>query len=89
MKKVFVILICAIMCTAILASCDIFKHEHTKSDWRYSEIEHWRVPECNRKNCVLEDEVYDFGQHVDENDDNACDVCGYEYVLIFKQTANK
>ncbi|MBQ7363629.1 MAG: hypothetical protein IJW48_04155 [Clostridia bacterium] len=66
-------------------SCDLSEHKHTKSGWKYTETEHWRVLECNRDNCVLEQEAYDLGNHNDENSDNICDVCGYE---IFPDSLN-
>ena len=84
MKKILAILICAIMCIAAFTACGILKHEHTKSDWKHSETEHWRVPECDRINCAVEDVVYDFGKHIDEDENDICDICGYEYVFVFK-----
>ena len=89
MKKLLTILICAIMCVTLLASCDMFKHEHTKSDWKYGETQHWRVPECDRKDCAVETVVYDLGDHIDADENDICDVCGYEYVFIFKLTYDK
>ena len=84
MKKLLAILICAFMCIAAFTACGIFKHEHTKSDWKQSETEHWRVPECDRSDCAVEEVVYDLGEHIDEDENDICDVCGYEYVFIFK-----
>ena len=74
-RYLFIILTMFIL---LLTSCNL-EHKHTKSDWRYSETEHWRVPECDRENCVVEDVVYDFGKHVDENTDEICDVCNYSF----------
>ena len=84
MKKILAILICAIMYIAAFTACGILKHEHTKSDWKHSETEHWRVPECDRSDCAVEEVVYDLGEHIDEDENDICDVCGYEYVFIFK-----
>ena len=78
MKKTLLLILTLTTILLCLAGCDSFKHEHTKSDWKYTETEHWRVPECNRSDCVLEDEVYDLGNHIDENGDHKCDVCKYE-----------
>lgn len=79
MKKLFFVIIgilCLILC---LCACN-FKHEHTPGEWKYSESEHWRLPECDRENCAVPDVVYDYGPHVDQNADGACDVCGYAKV---------
>ena len=77
MKKFFTILMCAMIAIASFAACDGGKHEHTPSAWKYSETHHWRIPECNRDDCAVEDVVYDLGPHIDEDSDYYCDVCGY------------
>ena len=81
MKKLFAILVCAIMCVTLLASCDSLKHEHTPGKWQHNEKVHWRVPICSWDMCdfdIIEN------QHIDEDENDICDVCGYEYVFIFK-----
>ena len=78
MKKILSLPLALTILLLCLAGCGLSKHDHTKSDWKYTETEHWRVPECNRSDCVLEDEVYDLGNHIDENGDHKCDVCEYE-----------
>lgn len=80
MKKLFAILICAIMCVTLLASCDSLKHEHTMSDWKYNETEHWREPVCGINNCIIQAEVHDLGEHSDVDENEICDVCGYRIV---------
>ena len=45
------------MLILLLSACNL-EHNHSKSDWRYSETHHWRVPECDRENCAIEDIVY-------------------------------
>ncbi|MBQ8296054.1 MAG: leucine-rich repeat domain-containing protein [Clostridia bacterium] len=89
MKKIFAISLCAIMCVPLLASCDSLKHKHTMSDWRYNETEHWRQLVCGRDDCIVQAEVHDYGEHIDENEDDICDVCNFEYEFIFKLTANE
>lgn len=75
MKKIlfYIVLMFSLL---ILFGCGI-NHQHTKSDWKYNETEHWRVPECDRENCNVEEVVYDFGKHIDDNLDSRCDICDY------------
>ena len=63
----------------LLASCNS-KHEHRMSEWHYSETEHWRVPVCGRNDCTVQAEVHDYGEHIDENDDEFCDICNYSLI---------
>ena len=72
MKKLFAILICAIMCVTLLASCDSLKHEHTYGDWISSEDGHFHPYTCG---CPQE-EIYNL--HIDGNEDGLCDECGYK-----------
>lgn len=74
-KKIWFIFILLLSIT--LVSCS-FNHKHSESKWIYNETEHWRVPVCNRKNCALEQVVYDLGEHIDKDWDHSCDSCGYE-----------
>lgn len=74
MKKLFAILICAIMCVTLLASCDSLKHEHIKGEWEYNEEQHWQNVTCTWNKCDFNIASED---HVDENNDGVCDVCGY------------
>ena len=93
MKKLFAILICAIMCVTLLASCGSEEHEHTMSDWKHNETEHWKEPVCGRNNCSVQAEVHELGEHVDKNYDGVCDVCGreeeYVFVLNYDKTGYK
>lgn len=68
------------MCVTLLASCDSLKHEHTMSDWKYNETEHWREPVCGINNCIIQAEVHDLGEHSDVDENEICDVCGYRIV---------
>ena len=87
MKKLFAFFICAIMCVTLLASCDSEEHEHTMSDWKHNETEHWKEPVCGRNNCSVQAEVHELGEHVDENYDGICDVCGYAFPLDLNSIA--
>ena len=78
MKKLFAFLICIITCLALLSSCNVLKHEHTMSDWKYNKTEHWREPVCGINNCIIQAEVHDLGEHSDEDENEICDVCGYK-----------
>ena len=77
MKKLFALLICIITCLALLSSCNMLEHEHTMSDWKHNETEHWREPVCGRNDCIIQAEVHDLGEHSDEDKNEICDVCGY------------
>ena len=72
MKKLFAILICAIMCITFLASCNSLKHEHTYGDWISSEDGHFHPYTCG---CPQEES---YNLHIDGNEDGLCDECGYK-----------
>ena len=74
-KKIWLIFI--ILFGITLVSCTS-NHRHNKREWKYSETEHWKVLVCDHKNCVVEQEVNDFGEHIDKDWDHSCDICGYE-----------
>lgn len=51
------------------------EHEHTYSDeWVYNSTQHWHPASCDDTNTVS-----DQANHVDENGDLVCDVCGWNY----------
>ena len=83
MKKFLAILICAIMCVTLLASCDSLKHEHTYGDWISSEDGHFHPYTCG---CPQE-EIYNL--HIDADGNDICDECGYKAVLVYKLNANE
>lgn len=87
MKKLFAFLICAIMCVWFLTSCDFsLKHAHiADEEWSYNKWCHWKNVTCSWHMCKFDIVTYD---HVDENDDGICDVCGFEYEFVFKLTAD-
>lgn len=74
MKRIFAISICAIMCVMLLASCEK-SCVHTYGDWQYNEYGHWQPITCSLNTCNLEESP--ISDHVDDNTDNICDICGY------------
>ena len=64
---------------------------HTKGDWEHNEYGHWQPIVCSLNSCDLEESpLYD---HVDENYDGVCNVCGreeeYVFVLNYDKTGYK
>lgn len=50
-------------------------HEHTYStEWVFNSTQHWHPASCDDTNSVSEQ-----ADHVDENGDSVCDVCGFNY----------
>ena len=90
MKKLFAILICAIMCVTLLASCDSLKHEHIKGEWEHNETQHWQGVTCTWNKCDINIVSED---HIDEDENGICDVCGreeeYVFVLNYDKTGYK
>ena len=85
MKKLFAILICAIMCITLLASCDKENREeecvHTKV-WQHDENGHWQSTHCNlNKKHIYGPSAKE--DHSDANYDGICDVCGREEEYVF------
>ena len=80
MKKLFAILICALMCVTLLASCE---HKHT-----YGELTGYEEGHCEPYTCgcpypiVLDD-------HIDADGNDICDECGYKAVFVYKLNANE
>lgn len=77
MKKMIAFLLCMVTCLVLFSGCNT-EHEHTTSEWKYSETMHWRVPVCSRNECALSDVVYDYGEHENKDADMFCDICGYQ-----------
>ena len=74
MKKVFALLLCLVLASTVLVACQEEEvHTHTYTDeWRYDATDHWRTATCEHV-----DEVADKGAHVDADQNDICDVCGY------------
>ena len=67
----------AIFLLLCFTACSFNLHTHIKSEWKYNNNEHWKIQECDEDNCRINDEIYDFGVHVDDDNDSLCDVCSY------------
>lgn len=74
MKKISVIFLLVVLSLCCFASCDYFKHEHITGDWEFSDEHHWRITTCTQGRCDIDPLLQD---HLDENSDNICDICGY------------
>ena len=83
MKKLWIAGLAICLSLALLASCDFLKHEHIALEWRFTESSHWRNSKCTWNICDVNPVVED---HIDENNDNTCDVCGYVYELTLTHT---
>ena len=91
MKKLFAILICVIMCGTLFASCDKVSRDeecvHTKGNWIGDVHGHWQPEYCSLdKKHIYGPSVKEY--HIDEDKNDICDVCGYEYMFIFKLMAD-
>ena len=86
MKRMFAILLCVFMCAMLLASCDITPiHRHIiNENWSYNEETHWKDVACNLNTCKMDIVTY---EHVDEDLNNACDVCGYDGLRAWSDVA--
>ena len=80
MKRLLILIICTVMCLTLLASCE---HKHTYGELKGYEEGHCRPYSCGCPYPVVLDE------HVDDDENGICDACGYEYVFLFKLTADK
>ena len=80
MKRVIGFILITVSLLLCATSCDLNlnAHTHTMSDWKFNGATHWRVQECNVTNCTTAQGVYDVEPHVNGNDDDFCDVCGYK-----------
>ena len=46
MKKLFAMLLCAMLCISVLSACDLFEHKHTYGAWICSEDGHFQPYTC-------------------------------------------
>ena len=74
MKKLLSLLLSVVTCLSICASCTSLKHEHITGSWEYNETQHWRGITCTWNQCLFD---LLFEDHVDNDGNGECDVCGY------------
>ncbi len=74
MKKTLTVVLITLIYLLAFASCQK-NCEHIKGEWEYDEAAHWQPITCSLNTCDLEaPPTYD---HIDEDTDGVCDVCGY------------
>lgn len=83
MKKILSLSLALMLLLLCLASCDSSKHEHITGDWKYNEYGHWQPITCSLNTCHIEEAP--ISDHVDNNTDNICDICGYTQMLSTEQ----
>jgi len=78
MKKFFSFMLafCMIIpCVFMLSACS---HEHTFAEtWTFNDTHHWHASTCEHS-----EEKKDYAEHVDENEDDICDVCYHGAVAL-------
>ena len=75
------------MCVTLLASCNESEEcVHTKGDWIGDAHGHWQPEYCSLDKCVFGPSAKEY--HIDKDKNDICDICDYEYVFIFKLTAD-
>lgn len=82
MKKILTLILALLLLLLCLASCDSLKHEHITGDWKYNEYGHWQPITCSLNTCHIEEAP--ISDHVDNNTDNICDICGYTQIVSVK-----
>lgn len=72
----FALIFCLIVpCMFMLSACG---HEHTFAEtWSMNDTHHWHASTCEHS-----DEKKDYAEHVDENEDDICDVCKHGQVAL-------
>ena len=75
MKKTLTVVLITLICLVAFASCEK-NCEHITGEWEHNETGHWQPIICSLNTCDLEETpIYD---HIDEDTDGVCDVCGYK-----------
>ncbi len=73
MKKIVCLLFCLVLALSVLTACQPEEHKHTfDTKWRTDEEFHWHQATCEHA-----DQVADKAAHLDEDENDLCDVCGY------------
>ncbi len=64
--------------------CDVCEYQmpqlNVDIEWYISETHHWYLP-GSAENGAMIGVVYGYGEHVDEDGDLLCDVCGYHLII--------
>lgn len=72
MRKALLVLLCMVLALTALVSCGD-THTHTyEADWSSDAENHWHAATCEHTT-----QKKDLAAHVDANEDEECDVCGY------------
>lgn len=79
MKKMLAFFLC-LLCATALVACGPMVHEHLKGQWEFNESQHWQSVTCTWNLCTINIVSYD---HIDDNADGFCDVCGYPKSTFF------
>ncbi|MBE7088386.1 MAG: hypothetical protein E7370_02525 [Clostridiales bacterium] len=82
MKKGLTLVLCATLAAfSCLAACkQPHEHEYDQS-WSHDANNHWHANICDPEDCVEELKI-DEAAHVDADQDEACDVCGYDQMHV-------
>lgn len=73
-KRIFLSAILSL--TVVFLSGCSFIHKHTADEeWSSNEFAHWKNVTCNLGMCKIDPAI---SEHVDEDGDRHCDICGYE-----------
>ncbi len=73
MKKIVCLLFCLLLALTVLSACQPEEHKHTfDTKWQSDENDHWHQATCEHT-----EEVSEKGAHIDEDENDLCDICGY------------
>ena len=78
-KKPFLLLIFCFL-IVLLSACTSIKHEHIVGDWQDGGEHHWRPVSCTWNRCDINPVLEN---HVDEDKNDICDICGSMHEHIF------
>ena len=91
MKKIFKLLLLVFVTMLCLSSCrpvnallkyGSLKHEHIVSEWLCAGEHHYRAVTCTWGKCDIDPGLYN---HVDDDKNDICDLCGSNHEHIFGQ----
>ena len=80
MKKILVSMFLLVF-GLCLVGCEQ-SHEHTWGEWQYNDEYHWRNYNCEHST------TNNYSKHIDDNNDNECDVCLYK-IHVNTETENE